>query len=90
MQQTFLLQSFEWNVMIINSVACVQKNSKKVSENRHMVDKGLMFFECSENTDSQILVKKCYFVSFGLNKIGTNKLNPYTYTLHSISLMLNP
>ena len=68
--------------MIINSVACVQQNSKKVSEIRHMVDKGLMFFECSENTDSQILVKKRYFVSFGLNKIGTNKLNPYTLYIH--------
>ena len=27
--------------MIINSVACVQKNSKKVSENRHLGAKGL-------------------------------------------------
>ena len=62
--------------MIINSVACVQKNSKKVSENRHMVDKGLMFFECSENTDSQILVKKRYFVSFGLNKKRNKQVEP--------------
>ena len=35
--------------MIINSVACVQKNSKKVSENRHMGVKGFcQFFSIGE------------------------------------------
>ena len=39
--------------MIINSVACVQKNLKKVSENRHMGVKGLTIYNENNNNKKE-------------------------------------
>ena len=63
--------------MIINSVACVQKYSKKVSENRHMGVKGIGTFS-TENISAKLMLENHLKLQLKNYSEGITVHNVYT------------